>query len=80
MRVMVSHSDLPVSLSRAPLLDWIRLAGRRLRAWIEARARRAAEAAMYQQLSRLSEAELERRGIPRGELHRCVSGTRDASW
>jgi hypothetical protein len=27
---------------------------------------------MYEDLSRLSDAELERRGIPRGELHRCV--------
>jgi hypothetical protein len=31
-----------------------------------------AAANTYEQLSRLSDAELERRGIPRGELHRCV--------
>ena len=31
-----------------------------------------AAAALYDELSKLSEAELERRGIPRGELHRCV--------
>ena len=37
-------------------------------------ADRAAEAALYQELSRLSDAELEHRGIPRGELHRCVFG------
>jgi hypothetical protein len=32
-----------------------------------------AAANTYEELSRLSDAELERRGIPRGELHRCVS-------
>ena len=58
-------------------LGGIKLAGERLRGWIEARAARAAEAALYQQLSRLSDAELERRGIPPGELHRCVSGSSD---
>jgi hypothetical protein len=31
-----------------------------------------AAANTYEELSRLSDAELERRGIPRGELHRCV--------
>ena len=31
-----------------------------------------AAADLYQDLSRLSDAELERRGIPRGELHRYV--------
>jgi hypothetical protein len=78
MRDMVSHSDVSVSVPRAPLLDRVRAAGRRLKAWLEARAERAGEAAMYQQLSKLSDAELERRGIPRGELYRCVSGTFDA--
>jgi hypothetical protein len=32
-------------------------------------------AALYQELSKLSNAELERRGIARGDLHRHVSGT-----
>jgi hypothetical protein len=45
----------------------------RMRAWVEARAAIAAEAALYHELSRLSDAELERRGIPRGELHRSIS-------
>jgi 3-methyladenine DNA glycosylase Mpg len=31
-----------------------------------------AAAHAYEELSRLSDAELDRRGIPRGELHRCV--------
>jgi hypothetical protein len=42
---------------------------------IEARAAANAAAALYAELSRLSETELERRGIPRGELHRCVFET-----
>jgi hypothetical protein len=74
MRDVVSHSDSPTSIPRVHLPGWIRLAGRRLRTWIEVRADRAAEAAIYkQQLSALSDAELERRGIPRGDLHRCVA-------
>jgi len=34
-----------------------------------------AASVLYEELSRLSDAELERRGIPRGELHRCVFDT-----
>jgi hypothetical protein len=39
-----------------------------LDAWADAHA----ATALYEQMSRLSDAELARRGIPRGELHRCV--------
>jgi hypothetical protein len=39
---------------------------------IDARADAYAAAALYEGFSRLSDAELERRGIPRGELDRCV--------
>jgi hypothetical protein len=42
---------------------------------VEARADAYAAAALYEQLSRLSNAELERRGIPRRELHRHVFET-----
>ena len=72
MRAVASHSSLLVSIPSEPLLGRIRLVGLRLRAWIEAWAACAADAALYQELSRLSDAELERRGIPRGELHRCI--------
>jgi hypothetical protein len=41
--------------------------------WLEARAARIGRAALYQELSKMSDAELARRGFPRGELHRCVS-------
>ena len=77
MRDMVSQSNSSVSGTRRGALGWIKLVGERLRDWIEARAARAAEVALYQQLSRLSDAELERHGIPPGELHRCVSGSSD---
>jgi len=79
MHSAVSHTNSPIAtISTAPLRGWIRLAGLRVRTWIEAYSVAAAEAALYQQLSTLSDAELERRGIPRGELHRCVFGNRGA--
>jgi hypothetical protein len=80
MHSAVSHSNSPLAtISTTPLQGWIRLAGLRLRTWIEAYAAATAEAALYQQLSALSDAELAHRGIPRGELHRCVYGTRGAA-
>ena len=39
---------------------------------------RCAAAILYAELSGLSDAELERRGIARGDLHRVVSEIRDA--
>jgi len=46
--------------------------GRRVADFITLCADSWAAAHLYQELSRLSDAELERRGIPRGEVHRCV--------
>jgi len=43
-----------------------------IREVVDAWADAAAAAALYEQLSRLSDAELERRGIPRGELNRWI--------
>jgi hypothetical protein len=81
MRTAGSHSAVSHSSSHitaTPLREWMRLAGLHLAAWVETCARAAAEAAIYRHLSRLSDAELERRGIPRGELHRCIfEGTSD---
>jgi hypothetical protein len=75
MHHAISNAVSPLAaVSTEPLRAWIRQAGRRLKTWLEARAAIAAEAALYQDLSRLSDTELERRGIPRGELHRCVFG------
>jgi hypothetical protein len=53
-------------------VGWIRFIGLRLRTWVDAYAATSAAAVLYRELSRLSDAELERRGTPRGELHRCV--------
>jgi hypothetical protein len=44
----------------------------RIAEFIDARADAYAAAALYEELSKLSNAELERRRIPRGELHRCI--------
>ena len=74
MRDMVYEQSSSVSAPSQGLWCWIELAGKRLRVWIETQADRAAEAALYQELSKLSDTELQDRGIPRGELHRCVFG------
>jgi hypothetical protein len=47
---------------------WVGLC-RRLAAW----RNRRADAYLYMQLSKLSDVELQRRGIARGDLHRLVS-------
>lgn len=75
MNAAVSHLEVSHSGSHAataPLRDWIGSAGQRLKIWIEGYASAAAQAAIYQQLYSLSDAELERRGLPRSELHRCI--------
>jgi hypothetical protein len=51
-----------------------RLGGRIVEAF-SACANAWAAATLYEELSRLSDAELERRGIPHGELLRCVFET-----
>jgi hypothetical protein len=59
----------------APARDQVKRLGARIVAFIDARADAYAAAALYEKLSKLSNAELERRGIPRGELHRCIFET-----
>ena len=49
--------------------------GARIIEFIDARADAYAATALYAELSRLSDAELGRRGIARGDLHRCVFET-----
>jgi hypothetical protein len=61
------------SRSGGPSFGWVRLLGLHLKTWVQDRAASAAEAVLYQELSKLSDTELERRGIPRGELHRCIA-------
>jgi hypothetical protein len=52
--------------------NWIKLAGLRIVTWATTCADYYAAAAMYEQLSRLSNAELERRGLNRSTLARDV--------
>jgi len=52
--------------------DEARRLGARILAFLTTCADSYAAATLYQELSRLSDAELERRGIPRGELHRHI--------
>lgn len=68
----VSHSGLHIT--PAPLRDWIRKAGLRLGTWVEAYVAAAEAAALFEHLSRLSDAELHRRGLSRSTLARDVSG------
>src|SRR5262245_47160303 len=48
--------------------DWIRCVGRRIVTWADTCADHYAAAAMYEQLSALSDAELMRRGLSRATL------------
>jgi hypothetical protein len=50
------------------LSDWIRCVGRRVVTWADTCADYYAAAAMYEQLSVLSDAELSRRGLSRATL------------
>jgi len=57
----------------ARILNWIRSTGRRIVTWADTCADYYAAAAMYEQLSALSEAELARRGLTRATLARDVT-------
>jgi hypothetical protein len=77
MTAAVSHPDVshPGShIAAAPLRDWIRQAGQRVGIWLEALTAAAETAALYEHLSRLSDAELHRRGLSRSTLGRDVGG------
>jgi len=77
---MQSHSNSQITgtsigWALAPARDQVKRLGARIVAFIDARADAYAAAALYEKLSKLSNAELERRGIPRGEVHRCIFET-----
>src|SRR5262245_6326059 len=57
--------------------DQVRQPGAHIVEYIDAHADANAAAALYAELSRLSDAELKRRGIPRGDLDRFVFETLD---
>jgi hypothetical protein len=66
-----SMSSAP-GLPSLPLHDRMWKAARRIGQYILRCEEAYAAAALYQELSRFSNAELERRGIGRGDLHRHV--------
>jgi hypothetical protein len=68
---------LPAEERRRTLSNWIRCVGRRIVTWAETCADHYAAAAMYEQLSRLSDAELTRRGLSRATLARDVRAACD---
>jgi hypothetical protein len=59
------------------LSNCIRRLGRRIGTWVDTCADYYAAAAMYEQLSRLSDAELARRGLSRATLAHDVRATCD---
>jgi hypothetical protein len=62
----------PISWTFHQVLDQAKRLGACIVEFIDASAAAYAAAALHAELSRLSDAELERRGIPRGHLHRCI--------
>ena len=77
MTQAVSHPEVSHSgshIAAAPLRHWITQAGQRLAIWLEALTAAAETAALYEHLSRLSDAELHRRGLSRSMLARDVKG------
>lgn len=71
---MTRHTNI-LTLSTSPdapahLSGWLESLRACIVGWATTWADAYAAAALYEQLSRLSDAELERRGIPRGDLHR----------
>ena len=73
MHETLSPTDTAFSSSTAASLsNWIRLAGLRIVTWATTCADYYAAATMYEQLSKLSNVELERRGLDRATLARDV--------
>jgi hypothetical protein len=64
---------------RLPLRESISWIGRRIAAWVAAAADYYTAATVYEQLSRLSDAELRQRGLSRGALGHHVSELRSQS-
>jgi hypothetical protein len=74
---MQSHANssaaaAPTGWAFRQVRDQARRLGAHIVEYIDAHGDANAAAALYAELSRLSDAELERRGIPHRDLHRCV--------
>jgi hypothetical protein len=64
-----------IGWAAGPARDQVKRLATRIVELIDACADAYAAAALYGELSKLSNAELDRRGISRGDLHRCVFET-----
>jgi hypothetical protein len=71
------NDTLAASEPAAPLSSRVRSIGLRLLVWADTCAEYYAAAAMYEQLSALSDAELTRRGLSRATLARDVGAACD---
>jgi len=76
---LLQYPDVAAPASPRSMVSWARQVrdkahhlGTRIAGALEVYAASMGHAALYAELSKLSNAELERRGIPRGELHRCI--------
>src|SRR5262245_48451998 len=83
-KIMTHQTNLqatkaPIGWAIGQVVDRAKQLGALLFEVSDAYADSCATAALYQELSRLSDAELERRGIPRSELHRFVFETMSSS-
>ena len=65
-------TPLPTTPLHARIWQAAKRASARVAAYVARHRDAYAEAVLYQELSKLSDAELERRGIARGDLHRHV--------
>lgn len=80
---MNTHEQISSANASAPgelvasLSNWIRSIGGRIATWVDTCADYYAAAAMYEQLSALSDAELMRRGLSRATLARDVLAASD---
>jgi len=68
-QILATEALAATELTRT-LSIWIRCVGRRIVTWVDTCADHYAAAAMYEQLSALSDAELARRGLSRATLAR----------
>jgi hypothetical protein len=77
---ILSATEFATGKTGASLTSWIACIGRRIATWADTCADYYAAAAMYEQLSRLSDAELARRGLSRATLARDVRAQCDRGW
>jgi hypothetical protein len=75
MSTQLFRSELVAACGSPRCCSWIGAIGRRLAIWLDACADHRAAAALYQQLSCLSDAELARRGLSRATLACDVAAT-----